>query len=280
MGGAYRQFRRKRLGSVIPAKAGIHFALRRSRTSPSSFPRRRESILLVRCTLAERSSLLGFARRPWRASHFLCLHKESNQRNAPSVTRRPRSGRFAAVGRGLAAGLLPCRQMRAVLARTAYGVRGLVRPTFAASQRGQSQRAKQRRWVPAFAGMTKVVCSSALCLLRQGLPRSCSSRVPSRSRRAGGGKVAKRSPAGCRRVCGQYRDVLSANPGACSRSRRAWMPVDRDLEGALSWVTFFGQAKKVTRPPRMAGETTQGRGAVFATTPKDKSKNGFRPSPE
>ncbi len=108
-------------------------------------PRKRESILLVRCTLAERSSLLGFARHPWRASHFLCLHKESNQRNAPSVTRRPRSGRFAAVGRGLAAGLLPCRQMRAVLARTACGARGLFRPTFAASQRGQHQEQQKQK---------------------------------------------------------------------------------------------------------------------------------------
>jgi hypothetical protein len=37
------------------------------------------------------------------------------------------------------------------------------------------------------------------------------------------------------------------------------MPVDRDLEGAFSLVTFFGQAKKVTRPPGMAGEAQQGR---------------------
>ncbi len=28
------------------------------------------------------------------------------------------------------------------------------------------------------------------------------------------------------------------------------MPAGRDLRGVLSWVTFFGQAKKVTRPPR------------------------------
>ena len=72
----------------------------------SSFPRKREpsDFALLRFTLAERSSLLGFARHPWRASHFLCLHKESNQRNAPSVTRRRQSRRFATVGRGLAAG--------------------------------------------------------------------------------------------------------------------------------------------------------------------------------
>jgi len=58
---------------------------------------------------------------------------------------------------------------------------------------------------------------AVLLLLRQGLPRSALFPGPSRPRRAGGGKVAKRSPAGCRRVRRQYMDVLSANPGACSR---------------------------------------------------------------
>jgi len=102
---------------------------------------------------------VGFRPPSWRPSHFLCLHKESNQRNAPSVKRRRRSRRFAAVGPGLAAGLLPCRQRRAILARPACGARGLLRPTFAASQRGpkakeEKARPKLRRWVPAFAGTT------------------------------------------------------------------------------------------------------------------------------
>jgi len=60
--------------------------------------------------------------------------------------------RSATVGRGLAAGLLPCRQMRAFLARTACGARGLVRPTFAAAQRARRQekkhKPKMRRWIP------------------------------------------------------------------------------------------------------------------------------------
>ena len=105
---------------------------------------------------------VGFRPPSWRPGHFLCLHKESNQRNAPSVTRRPRSGRFAAVGRGLAAGLLPCRQMRAVLARTACGARGCFRPTFAASQRDpkakeEKNQPKPGRWVPPSRG--RRVCS-------------------------------------------------------------------------------------------------------------------------
>ncbi len=67
------------VSAVIPAKAGIHFA----------------------CALHASRSFVPVGLRPpsLAASHFLCLHKESNQRNAPSVTRRPRSGRFAAVGR-------------------------------------------------------------------------------------------------------------------------------------------------------------------------------------
>ena len=45
------------------------------------------SLFLARIALTRPSSLSGFARHPWRASHFLCLHKESNQRNAPSRSR-------------------------------------------------------------------------------------------------------------------------------------------------------------------------------------------------
>jgi hypothetical protein len=79
------------------------------------------------------------------------------------------------------------------------------------------------------------------------------------------------------------------------------MPTNRDLEGAFSWVTFFGQAKKVTRPPGMAGEAQQGRtpdqreaskakslGSRFrgndetkpGMTKPSEEQNGFRPSPE
>jgi hypothetical protein len=58
------------------------------------------------------------------------------------------------------------------------------------------------------------------------------------------------------------------------------MPADRDLEGALSLVTFFGQAKKVTRPP--GRRKTHGREPVLAkphpTEYKEKIKmdSGFR----
>ena len=91
----------------------------------------------------------------------------------------------AEVGWGLAAGLLPCRQRRAVLARPACGARGLFQPTSAASQRGPESRAEQRQKAlgPRLRGDDEVY---ALRLLRQGLPRFAFPRVPSRSRRAGG----------------------------------------------------------------------------------------------
>jgi hypothetical protein len=197
------------------------------------------------------SSLLGFARHPWRASHFLCLHKESNQRNAPSVSRRRRSRRFAAVGWGLAAGhpalspnaRHPWRAPRAVHAAVSS------RPS--PLHRG-AQRAKSRTSLRSF-----------LKLLRQGLPRFAFPGSP-----PGRGEQVEEKPegsrAGCARVCRQHRDVLSANPGACSRSRRAGMPVDRVLEGALSLVTFFGQAKKVTRPPGRRAKPNRDEGPANA----------------
>src|SRR6188768_3757296 len=79
----------------------------------SSSPRRRgpsDFLFLARVALTRRSSLSGFARHPWRASHFLCLHKESNQRNAPSRSRsqgHPCPCDFASRFRGLPA-VRPC----------------------------------------------------------------------------------------------------------------------------------------------------------------------------
>jgi hypothetical protein len=44
-----------------------------------------------------------------------------------------------------------------------------------------------------------------------------------------------------------YMDVLSANPAACSRSLPAWMPANRDREGAFFCGYFLlGKQKKVT----------------------------------
>ena len=164
-------------------------------------------------------------------------------------------------------GFLPCRQRRAVLARPACGARGLFRPTSAASQRDPGSRAKSGAKASA-AG------TAALCAFR---------RVPSRSRRAGGGKaqrVARRMRASLRPVHGRTvrkpRSLLAECAGMDAREPRP--------RGCLSLVTFFGQAKKVTRPPGMAGEAQQGRRRGFrgsaARENERQNQNGFRPSPE
>jgi len=50
-----------------------------------------------------------------------------------------------------------------------------------------------------------------------GTAALCSSRAPLGRGEQAEEKSRKRSPAGCRRVRRQHRDVLSANPAACSR---------------------------------------------------------------
>ncbi len=233
---------------VIPAKAGIHFLFLASFPCLPSFRESGNPFCLCAAPLAERSSLLGFARHPWRASHFLCLHKESNQRNAPSVKRRLR--RFAAVGRGLAAGH-PALSPNA--GRPGPHRVRRTRPCPADLRRFTEGQRQERS-----KGALSSAAGAALFFCFPGPLQVAASRW-------------RKSPKGRRQDVGEFADSTGTycpqNPGACSRSRRAWMawmPVDRDLEGALSWVTFFGQAKKVTRPPGMAGETTQGRETVFA----------------
>ena len=142
--------------SVIPAKAGIHFDFR---FFSSSSPRRRgpSAFAFFRAPRTDAAFVpVGFRPPSWRPGHFLCLHKESNQRNAPSVTRRPRSGRFAAVGWGLAAGLLPCRQMRAIHGAPRVRCTRLFPADLRRFTEGpESEEQEQRRWVPAFAGTTR-----------------------------------------------------------------------------------------------------------------------------
>ena len=190
------------------------------------------------------------------------MHKESNQRNAPSVTRRPRSGRFATVGRGLAAGLLPCRQMRAIPG--APRVR-CTRPCPSDLRRSTEGPNGEEPGQTSLRSSLKASAAGAALFF-------CSSRVPSRSRRAGAGKarrVARRMraslPSAQGRAVGKPRGLLA-------QSRGQGCPRDRDLEGALSWVTFFGQAKKVTRPPGRRAKPNRDERRVSARASK---KNGF-----
>src|SRR6185369_331107 len=137
---------------VIPAKAGTQRLLllrrdfRRTPLTPS-FRRRPESILpfafslvvpakagtqRLRFFVALRTDAafvpVGFRPPSWRPGHFLCLHKESNQRNAPSVTRRRRSRRFATADRVRRQGSCPVAECAPSMARPACGARGCFRP--------------------------------------------------------------------------------------------------------------------------------------------------------
>jgi hypothetical protein len=59
------------------------------------------------------------------------------------------------------------------------------------------------------------------------------------------------------------------------------MPVDRDLEGALSLVTFFGQAKKVTRPPGWRAKPNRDERTVVASArhaKNEKTKSKWIPA--
>ncbi len=81
-----------------------------------------------------------------------------------------------------------------------------------------------------------------------------SSRVP-----LGRGEQAQEKPegarAGCARVRREHRDVLPANPGACSRSHaRMDARVTADARVSFLWLLSFGQAKERNRPPWMADE--------------------------
>ena len=168
------------------------------------------------------------------------MHKESNQRNAPSVTRRPQAAgslRSAGVWRQ---GSCPVAKCAPSLARPAYGVRGLFQPTFAASQRDPRSRAKLKA---SAAG------TAALCFTRVPPGRGEQVEDQSRSdRRQEGGEFADSTWTYCRQTPEPARVVAGA-----------WMPLRPRPRGCISLVTFFVQAKKVTRPPGMAGEARQGR---------------------
>ncbi len=219
--------------AVIPAKAGIH--------------------LLRRYTLSERSSLLGFARHPWRASHFLCLHKESNQRNAPSVTRRPQAAvRCGRPGFGGRASCPVAKCGPSWPAPRAAHAASSVRPS--PLHRGSTSRA-----------------ANPLFLLRQEPRFSFASRVPSRSRRAGGGKarrVAGRMPASLPtvhgRTAGKPRSLLAQSTGMDARRPR---PRGCPFLGYFLWAS-----KESDSAARDGGRNHTGTWGGFRDTVKDKSK--------
>ena len=108
-------------------------------------------------------------------------------------------------------------------------------------------------------------------LPRQGLPRSALPGSP-----PGRGEQVEEKPegsrAGCARVCRQYTDVLPANPGTCSRSRRG---MDAPAT-ATSRVHFFGYflcaSKESDSPARDGGRSPTGTNAASVRCARKKAK--------
>src|SRR6186713_2785127 len=118
-----------------------------------------------------------------------------------------------------------------------------------------------------------------------------------------GPSVKRRRSAGRSRVhrtrCGPGRPAFGDRAGALppnpvDRSEPAASPPARN-RGCISLVTFFVQAKKVTRPPGRRTEANRDERRVSATRAKkakslgprlrgddekNEGQNGFRPSPE
>ena len=136
---------------------------------------------------------------------------------------------------------------------------------------------------PRFRGDDETWIASSL-LLRFG-DRDCRALLfpgPSRPRRAGGGNCRvhrTRSRAGCARVRCQYRDVLSADPVACSRSRRGMdAPATAAARVSFSLVTFFWTSKRKSPADRDVRRTTHGREPVLEATLNPKRRTNTIPT--
>ena len=223
---------------VIPAKAGIAHTL----------------VILAKAGIQCVFALRRFAKadsRPcaaWSPSmatrYFLLLVQEKvTKENTPSAPRprlkaRVRYGRTGSTDRPSMA----CSRIGAI--PRAARVRGtrLIRPPFPAALEGLEERGRGKVNLLALtlpspaSGRGEKPSASAV-----GTAALCPSRAP-----LGRGEQAEEivATAGSRRVCRSTKDVLSANPAACSHSRRAWMPGDRGREGVFSLVSFFWTSKR------------------------------------
>ena len=158
--------------SVIPAKAGIHFDLRFTRR-PREGGDPATSLFLARVALTRRSSLLVSVRLPGgRVTFFACTKKVTKEMHPRLRAGGEAAGSLRSTGFGGRAPALspnarhPWRAPRAVHA----AVSGRPPPLHRGTQ-GQELKAK------SFCGRSRAFL--------------CSTRVPSRSRRAGGGKARR-----------------------------------------------------------------------------------------
>ena len=196
------------------------------RKSPrSSFPRKRESILLSVLGAPRENRLTSLCiSSAFLAAELLSLARarESNQREhalgaAPLAKRAVREGRTGFFHRpSMACGKNrrdPSRRPRAGHAAFPFALRRGFRGVW---EREQSKGAGS----PLSRGR-RILVRGALLLRFCFCGRTaalCSTRVPLGRGEQAEEKSRQRSPAGSRRVRRQYKDVLSANPAACSRS--------------------------------------------------------------
>jgi hypothetical protein len=231
--------------SVIPAKAGIHFSLRRSREGGNPVT------CFRRCTLAEHSSLLGFVRLPGgRVTFFACTKKVTKEMHP-----RLRAGGEAA-GSLRSAGVW--RQGSCPVAKCG--------PSWPAPRAVHA--ALSGRPSPLHRGVN--VKSNEAKASAAGTAALCSSRVPSRSRRAGGGKA--------RRVAGRMPASLRPVHGRTVRKPRSLLAQSRGQDArvtASSRVHFFGYflcaSKESDSPARDGGRSPTGTNAAQARSVEKQS---------
>ena len=193
---------------------------------------------------------------------FACPKRSNQEKTAPSVSRRSRSERFAAGGRGFAhRPSWPVAESARSLALARVRCTRLVRPPFAALRGDPESRARRR----IGEGTRVRLCLFAL-LLRQGLPRSALPGFPlgrgedaeekaAKAWRAQDARPVRLSAHG--RAVGEPRSVLAQSPGMDARRPRP--------RGCLSLGYFsLDKQREVTRPPWMADDTTHGRESVVA----------------
>ncbi len=221
------------------------------------------------------------------AGYFsLLAQRESNQeKTAPSDPRRSRSERFAAGERVRPTGHpWPVVRNRRDPSRRPRFAR-LFRSPFAASQRDPKaaltlalSRKRERGCVVLRVVMgfgASAAGTAALFALPGPLSAAASRWRISRRQRWRAQDAA--------RVRREHRDVLPANPGACSRSHaRRDARVTADARVSFLWLLSFGQAKESNRRPWMADDphTDVSRFSRQRQKQGRQDQNGFRPSPE
>ncbi len=212
-------------------------------------------------------------RPPSRAAGYFSLlaQKKVTKENgtlgsAPLAQRAVRCGRTGSAHRP---SLACCRNRRDPSRRPR--VARLVRSPFAASQRGPKSCPHPSPLPRAGEGTRR----ASTCASAAGTAALRSSRAPLGRGEQAQDQSRQRWPAGCRPVRREHRDVLPANPGACSRSHaRRDARVTADARVSFLWLLSFGQAKESNRRPWMADDphTDVSRSSRQRRKPKSKVK--------